>query len=247
MWRVFLAMIVLGMACKTKEPAAPTDAGAVEVRPPPPAGPTGDVRGTVKFSGAPPPMPLLSRGADSYCARQPPARSEEVVVNPNGTLRNVVVSVLRGVKWAYPTPARPVEIRQKSCIYVPRVQAAMVGQEILVYNDDQTMHNVHSFKGTDGWFNRPQPAGGRAPIREKIPNGAILTFRCDVHPWMRAYVYALRHPFASVTGTDGSFHLRGLPPGTYTLEAWHERYGAKTATVTVEPSKTAEVSFEFSP
>jgi hypothetical protein len=244
---ILLGACLVAGACKKTPAAGGSDGGGASTAlPPAPAGgPTGEVRGTVQFQGAPPERGTLNRGADPYCARQPPAHTEEVVVNANRTLRNVVVSVKDGVRFSYPVPERPAEIRQKSCIYVPRVQVAMSGQEIHVYNDDQTLHNVHSFKGGDDWFNQPQLAGARQPIRKKIENGVLLTFRCDVHPWMRAYVFTRPHPFAAVTGDDGSFHLKGLPPGTYTLEAWHEKYGTRAAQVTVEPNKPAQVSFSF--
>jgi hypothetical protein len=239
--------LLMAGSCTKKPPPGPVDAGGTAVLlPPPPPGPKGTIQGTAALLGAAPKMGLLNRAADSFCARNP-AHDEEVLVGPAGMLRNVVVRIREGVRYAYPVPEKTLEVKQVNCTYLPRVQVGVLGQEIAIYNNDPILHNVNTFKGTAQWFNRPQPAiAGLPPIRKKLENGmGLVTFKCDIHPWMRAYIAVAPHPFSAVTADDGAFALRDVPPGTYTVEAWHERYGTKTAVVKVEAQKTAEVKFHF--
>jgi plastocyanin len=251
MWRLALVFVLFLSplsGCKKKEGPAPGVEAAKQALPPPPTTGLGGIRGQVTFQGAAPEMAVLSRGSEPFCARTR-ALDESVIVNPNGTLRNAVVRIVKGVGYAYPVPSAPVVVKQVDCTYIPRVQAGMVGQEIAVYNHDPILHNVHTFKGTSDWFNKPQPGvQGVPPIRKKLENGVgMITFRCDIHPWMRAFIAVTDHPFHAVTGEDGSFALSGVPPGKYTVEAWHEKYGSRTAEVEVESGKTATVGFTFRP
>ena len=125
-------------------------------------------------------------------------------------------------------------------MYRPRVQAAVAGQSLSIRNSDQTLHNVHGYKGPSTLFNQAEIPGMPAITKKLSETDQVLKFKCDVHPWMTGYVVVSSNPFFAVTGDDGSFRITGLPPGSYTLEAWHERFGAKTAKITVADDKPTE-------
>ncbi len=194
-----------------------------------PAAATG-IRGAVKFSGTAPAAAPLRREADPFCAKTK-MNDETVLVNPNGTLKNVLVRVIQGAAPAA-APSTPVEIviDQNNCMYRPRVTGVMAGQPVKIRNSDPVLHNVHSYLGAATGFNRAQPKGGK-DIEQTFTAGAHK-LKCDIHPWMTGWVVANANPFFAVTGDSGEYSLN-LPPGTYTLEAWHEKYGTQTATVTV--------------
>jgi len=202
------------------------------------------IRGKVTFTGKPPEARPLKRDADPFCARTP-MNEEDVLVSANGGLKNVFVRLTQGVEGVYPAPAQPAELSQRECMYRPRVLGVMAGQQVAIKNDDQTLHNVHGYKGASTIFNQAQ-IPGMAPMPKVFTDaGQMFKFRCDVHPWMTGYIGVSNHPFFAVSETDGSFAISHVPPGHYTVEAWHERLGTRTGTVTVEDDKPAEVSFTF--
>jgi hypothetical protein len=130
-------------------------------------------------------------------------------------------------------------------MYRPRVQGIMAGQSLLVRNSDQTLHNVHAYRGPSTIFNQAE-IPGLPPMAKKFNDtGSIIKFKCDVHPWMTAYVAISNHPFFAVTGDDGSFSIPKVPAGKYTVEAWHERFGTKTTELTVVTDSPANVTFQF--
>ncbi len=202
------------------------------------------ITGAVKLSGTPPEMPLTKRDADPFCARTP-MKDEEVVVGPGGGLKNVVVRITEGAAGHYEPPATIAAIDQSACMYRPRVQAIVAGQMISIRNGDQTLHNVHGYKGASTLFNQAE-IPGLPPIARKLGDaGDVLKFKCDVHPWMTGYVVVSGNPFFAVSGADGHFKIGDVPPGKYTLTAWHERYGTKSTEVTVAADKPTEVSFQY--
>jgi plastocyanin len=199
------------------------------------------LKAVVKFTGTAPVMGKLKREADPYCAKTP-MMDEEVTVNPNGTLKNVVVRVVSGAPAATTPPAEPVMVEQSNCMYRPRVVAGVVGQKLVIRNADPILHNVHSYVGPTTGFNQAQMKGSKDI--EKTLTAGVMKFKCDVHPWMTGYAVGNDNAYICVTDATGSCTIANLPAGTYTLEAWQEKYGTKTASVTVAAGPTA-VDFTY--
>lgn len=211
--------------------------------------PAATVRGVVKFQGTAPTMPAIDMSAESVCNDHyaSPPTEQRVVVNGNGTLKNVFVYVKAGLD-ASARPAASADsawIDQENCMYTPRVVGAMVGQRIAIRNSDPVLHNVNAKPTENRGFNISQPAQGMVSARNfRLPE-VMVPIQCDVHGWMHAYVGVLSHPYFATTGDDGSFAIAGLPAGTYTIEAWHEEFGVKTVEVTVGADETKTVEFTF--
>ncbi len=210
-------------------------------------GRAGDVAGKIFFKGTAPPRVRIMMNADPRCMAQhkEPAYSQDVVVNGNGTLRNVLVSVKSGLpNRKFDAPKTRAVLDQKGCEYSPHILGIMVGQELEVINDDPTLHNVHSLSKSNPQFNVAQPRQGMQ-MTKRFDQPETFKVKCEVHPWMNAYVAVLNNPFFAVTGADGSFVIKNLPPGDYTLEAWHERYGTRTVSVKVGSSGTAAADMTY--
>ncbi|MCB9799872.1 MAG: carboxypeptidase regulatory-like domain-containing protein [Candidatus Omnitrophica bacterium] len=208
----------------------------------------GDVTGSVSFTGTAPAQETLNMGADPTCAsaHSGPVYSESVVVNDNGTLKNVFVYVKQGLEGQnFPAPKEAVAFDQSGCHYTPHVLGVQVGQPVEIRNSDATLHNVHSLAKNSKEFNLGMPIKGMKLKKTFDKEEVMVKVKCDVHPWMNAYIGVLTHPFYGISGDDGSFMIKGLPAGTYTLEAWHETYGTQTQEVTVGADGSAEVSFSF--
>jgi plastocyanin len=141
----------------------------------------------------------------------------------------------------YQPPAAHAEIEQIDCMYVPRIQAVVTGQTIDIKNGDATMHNVHTYRGTESWFNKAQVKGWE-PIPQELPDEPkIIKFTCDVHPWMRGFVVVSPHPFFAVSGQGGGFSIKRVPAGTFTIEAWHSRFGR----VKIVEGQTVAIGFAY--
>jgi len=213
---------------------------------------TATIAGTVKFSGKKPRMrPIDMAGADEKCAeahggkRQKP---ETVILNENGTLKNVFVWVKSSVEgWTFPMPEGDALLDQKGCWYLPHVQGMRQGQSLSIKTSDPTAHNVHGYAKVNRSFNRSQPEGAaNVDIKMKRDEASPpMKIKCDIHPWMNAYVAVVPHPYFSVTGDDGSFKLENLPPGTYTIEAWHEKYEVMEQTITIGDNETKTLEFAY--
>lgn len=208
------------------------------------------VKGKVAFKGTAPKNPELKMNADPYCkaAHKAPVLSETVVVNGNGTLKNVFVYVKDGLTQKYPAPAATVTVKfdQKGCQYLPHVFGIQVGQTLEILNSDATLHNVHAMPKTNAQFNVGMPKQGMV-IKQKFAKAEIgAKIKCDVHPWMNAWANAVEHPFFAVSDDKGEFNIKDVPAGKYTVAAWHEKLGTKEGTLTVEAGKDAVLDFEFS-
>lgn len=206
------------------------------------------ISGMVTFEGTPPALRPIDMSASAACvkANPKPVFPPDVVTGPNGALANVVVYVESGLgKYRYPVPQTPVVLDQKNCMYTPHVLAVMVGQPFSVANSDPTMHNVHVMARHNRQWSSSQPVAS-APLKSTFerPEFAIPVL-CNIHPWMRAYVFAFNQPYFAVTGTDGRFSIANLPPGTYTIEAWHEPHQTIDQTVTLAAKESKSMSFTF--
>lgn len=206
------------------------------------------ITGKVSFSGTKPVEKTIDMSATPACARAhagSPQKSEEVVVNGNGTLKNVFVWVKAGVpdkQW--PIPTTPVSLEQKGCMYGPHVIGVMANQNIKITNDDPTNHNIHPLPKINQEWNQSQPPKGESLEKHFARQEVMIPVKCNVHPWMRSYIGVVNHPFFAVTGDDGSFTIKGLPPGKYTLEAWQEKYGTQDIEVTVGAKESKTVDFD---
>ena len=208
------------------------------------------ISGKITFDGTPPKQKKIKTDADLKCAEMhadSPLMSEEVVVNPNGTLKNVFVYIKSGLTQTYDTPKTTNEIDQTGCHYVPHVFGMMAKQPLKIVNQDDTLHNIHAMPQAEGnkEFNLGQPTKGQEAIRTFANPEVMVHFKCDVHPWMSAYVGVLNNPFYSVTGDDGSFSLKGLPAGEYEVAAWHEKYGEQVQKIKVGDGEAKTADFKF--
>ena len=233
------------VACGGGSSSEPPASSAPVTNPVDPAT-AGNVTGRVTFEGTPPAAARLPMDSDPNCAKQGGATDETVVIGQNGSLQNVFVYVKDGLgNLKFPVPSMPAILDQKGCRYTPHVLGAQVGQRVEIINSDPTLHNVHALAATNQEFNMGQPLPGMKHTHTFSAREVMVPFKCDVHSWMRAYIGVLDHPYFSVTGPDGSFSLKGLPPGTYTIEAWHEKLGTQTQSVMIGPTESREVAFAF--
>ncbi len=207
------------------------------------------ITGTVTFTGKAPTLKPLAMDADPACAKKhtAPVANEMLVLGNASTMGNVMVWVSKGLPAGktWPAPKTPAVLDQNGCQYKPHVMALMVGQPYKILNSDGIVHNVHALPKINTPFNRPMPATLKETTVTFEKPEANFQVKCDVHPWMTAYVGVFNHPFFSVTAADGKFTISGLDPGTYEITAWHERLGTQTASVTVGATDTKTQNFKF--
>jgi plastocyanin len=203
--------------------------------------------GKVLFEGEAPAAKEIQFGAEKQCAllHQHAPTAEDVVVNSNHTLRWVLVYVKEDVPDDYPVPTEPVVMNQVGCLFIPHVVAVRVGQPVTFLNDDPVLHNVRGMSKLMQAFNVAQPVKGMKATKTFSKPEIGMKLKCDVHFWMTGYLHVLPHPFFAVTGEDGTFAIAGVPPGTYTLEAWHETLGTQAQSVTMTDSSALTLDFTF--
>jgi plastocyanin len=234
-----------GGGAQNQQSAAPATSGAAA--PAVDAATAATVSGKVTFDGTPPPAQPIKLSSDPYCQKANPGlTSEAEIVGPGGAVQNVFVYVKDGLgNRTFPTPSEPVVLDQKGCHYAPHVLGIQVGQPLQIVNSDDTLHNVHGLAKANQEFNQGQPIQGMKMTHTFSTKEVMVPFKCDVHGWMNAWIGVLDHPYYAVTSADGTFTLKGLPPGTYTIEAWHEKLGTQTQTVTVGEKETKDIAFAF--
>lgn len=238
-----------GSAHLTPPPATEPEAESPAASPASDPAPTGTsaVAGSVVFDGKAPRLKPVAMNADPDCQAKHdgPVASRSLVLGEGQSLGNVFVQVKNPPAGSHPTPAEPAVIDQNGCLYTPRVVGVHAGQTLKFLNSDGILHNVHglpnenrefnlgmppSLTETDTVFNKPEP---------------LFPVKCDVHPWMKTYVAVMTHPYFAVTDASGAFKVEGLPAGTYEVEAWHEKLGTQSASITVADGETGVADFTF--
>lgn len=208
----------------------------------------GSISGKAILQGTAPGEKPIKMDADPFCAKTHPtaATTRHYVVGAGGGLGNVFVYVKDGLGTkTFPAPAEAKTLDQQNCLYTPYVMGIQTGQKLIIKNSDSTLHNVHCVAKNNPEFNLGQPVKDMKAEKTFAKPEIMVQFKCDVHPWMFAYVGVVPHPFYAVTKEDGSFTLTGLPPGEYTIEAWHHKGGTQTQKVKVEAGDAKLPDFAF--
>jgi plastocyanin len=208
------------------------------------------ITGTVVFAGKPPVLRGLDMNAEPVCHKKhggKPGPNEALVLGSGNTMGNIMVWVSKGLPAGktWPAPKEPVTLDQDGCVYEPHVMGIMVGQTYRILNSDGILHNIHTLPKLNPAFNRGQPATVKEMSTSFPKPENMFQVKCDVHPWMSAYIGVFTHPFFAVTKPDGKFSIAGLEAGTYEITAWHERLGTQTASVTVTANETKAQDFKF--
>jgi len=252
---IALSLLALASACNksqdTNTPDTSTNAGAKTY-----SGPVGTVTGVVAYNGTPPAPKKIDTSADPVCGQKNPNLSTEDSVVKDGKLANVFVYIKDGTAtdgtkigdFAWAAPSTPVVLDQNGCHYRPHVLGIQTNQKLSITNSDPTQHNIHPQPKNNPEWNQTQP-NGAPPIEKTFARSEILIpVKCNQHPWMKAYIGVLKHPFFGVSGEDGTFTIKGVPAGTYTVVAWHEGGAAgteKTMQVTVPANGSGKADFAF--
>jgi hypothetical protein len=228
--RMFLTtlviVIVMGM------PANPMSSG-------------GSISGKVTYEGTPAKQKVIDMSKEPSCAKEhaEPVTSEGVVTGSNNSLENVVVYISAGAPDEG-APSQAVKFEQKGCQYLPHVLAFQVNQTLEIVNSDQTSHNIHPLPRINREWNKSQPAGS-PPISEKYDKPEFIFVKCNIHPWMRASFAVMKNSHYAISRDNGSFSLPNLPPGKYTVSAWHESYGEQSQEITISGGETKTMNFVF--
>lgn len=243
-----LAALLCVAACKQTQPVEVS-----EVKAPPryfkvdPAT-SGEVLGTVRFTGKRPAPKPISMDAEEACQalHKSPVLDEPVAARKDGRLANVFVYVKTGLEGKKFEPAtEAVVLDQRGCQFIPRIVAIRAGQTLRVKNSDPVSHNVHPMPHNNRDWNQQQPPDSPDLQRRFARPEVMIPVKCNIHAWMKTYIGVLDHPYFAVTGASGEFRFKPLPPGKYTVAAWHESFGEITQTVEVQPGAPVTVPFVF--
>ena len=207
----------------------------------------GQITGVVKLVGMQPSVPAIKTTKNQdYCGASFP--NPLYKVGKSGGLANVEVFI-KDISKGKPKPTQPITLTNSHCMFVPRVQGACVGQQVKNVSDDPIFHNTHPQIEETGatLYNIALPFKGFSFVHSLPPQAGTLKVKCDAHEWMLAWILEFDHPYFTTTDTEGKFDIGDVPPGTYSVVAWHEVMGERTTTVTVSPDKAATVDFFFTP
>jgi plastocyanin len=249
-----LALAMVSAACGGgNQEQAPASSGTAAGGGAAPAADTVDpataanITGTIKLEGDAPKPEAIKMNADPVCMREGKGGATEfVVAGEGGALQNVFVYVKDGLgNRTFSAPQQAVVLDQRGCQYRPHVFGVMVGQPLEIVNSDPTLHNIHAMPKANQEFNTGQPIQGMKFNHTFSAKEVMVPFKCDVHGWMNAYAGVLDHPFFATTDASGKFEIKGLPPGDYTVEAWHEKLGTQEQKITVGPKESKEATFAF--
>lgn len=205
----------------------------------------GSITGKVTYTGTPAKMKPIDMSKEPSCAKQhaTPVMTQNVTAGPGNSLQWVVVYISAGDKGSS-APSQAVRYDQKGCQYLPHILPMQVSQQLQIYNDDQTSHNIHPLAKVNPEWNKSQPAGS-PPIDTKYDKAEFIPVKCNIHPWMHGYFVVLNTSHYAVTSDDGSFSLKGIPPGKYTVSAWQEQYGTQNQEVTITGNEAKSINFVF--
>ncbi len=234
---VFTARFGAGLTAAQEHAATPINQATV-----------GEISGKVTFEGTRPKVSTIIMEKDPVCASEhkDPVYPEDGAVNADGSLPNVFLYVKQGKEtYSFSTPAAAVTLDQRGCMYRPHVLGVMAGQELRIVSSDPTTHNIHPMPKQNREWNQSQPPGAPPLVKKFAHPEVMIPVKCNQHPWMRAYIGVTSNPFFAVTGNDGAFVIRALPPGEYTLEAWTATFGTQERKVTVKPKSSSVVDFKF--
>jgi plastocyanin len=244
LFAILIPVLLLGCSQRSQpipeNAAAPKKASTITVDP----ATAGTITGVVNFKGAVPKLAKLDMTADPGCPREP--QPSEAALVKNGKLANVFVYVKEGLpQGAFAVPSEPVVLNQKGCRYIPRVMGVMVGQPFKILNTDTADHNIHDLPKNNPEWNVTQFPTDKPIVKTFSNPEMMLPLQCNQHPWMRAYVNVMSHPYFAVSADDGTFKIANLPPGEYTLIAVHEKFGEQTVKVKVGTKESAKAEFSF--
>ena len=206
------------------------------------------VTGTIHYKGPRPAPKPIDMSEEPACveAHHGKAYDESLVVSKSGALANAFIYVKSGLEGkTFAIPSTPVAIDQSGCWFRPRVMGIQTGQTLQVINSDPVTHNIHPMAEVNREWNHSQGAGDPPIARRFIKPEIMIRVKCNIHSWMRAYIGVVDHPYFAVTGADGAYEIRNLPPGDYVIEAWQETLGTQEQSITVAPSGKVETDFTF--
>jgi plastocyanin len=252
---IALSLLALGSACGGGSKTTDTNGPTAEASATPPTGPTGTIAGVISYEGTPPAPRKIDTTADPVCGQKNPNLQTDDTIVKDGKLANVFVFVKEGTvdggkkigDYTWPTPTTEVQLDQNGCHYAPHVLGVQVNQKLKITNSDATQHNIHPTPKLNTEWNQTQ-SNGAPPIEKAFTRAeTLIPVKCNQHPWMKAYIGVLKHPLFAVSGENGSYEIKNVPPGKYTVIAWRE--GAtpqeKPMEVTVTANGSAKADFSF--
>jgi len=241
-----LLVVLLPLGCNksqssSEQPAPSPKVATINID----ASTAGTISGVVSLKGLPAKMKPLDMTADPGCPTAP--QPAEVVVANGGKLANVFVYVKEGLPQGnFAVPRDPVVLDQKGCRYIPHMVGIMAGQPLKISNTDTADHNIHDMPSSNQPFNESQMPTDKPINKTFATPEMMIPVQCNQHPWMRAYINVMTNPYFAVSAADGSFEIKNLPPGEYTIAAVHEKFGEQTIKVKVGPKETAKTAFVYS-